>query len=320
MSATTLAGSRGTREVALRLAGLLGRAPQGVPLLQPLDARPVPRRVVAVDGSNVTLAEGGEHLLGAYRHGRVLLEGGQPLPEDAAAPEVVLLTPHEGRERLREALARAGFPDADVPPLSNAQCLETLRTLAELACAEESLRLLGRDDALLLDGALQARAAAPLLDRLVPAAKARGVDLVGVCKSTSLTIGPVPALVACQLAGRAFPAKTWHARLPAPPMVRGEVHVARLSAGEERVFRFDVAAHDGDAARVLGALASLSGHPAYPGYPSPLAMAHNAALLTEDAKRRLRAEVQEAAVRAGVPEEAWMAAFFDYHDVLELGA
>jgi hypothetical protein len=294
--------------------------PEGTPRLEGFPLLPAPRRVVAVDGSNVTLAEGGEHLLGAYRCGRVVLEGGAPKAASDQEPEVVLLTPHEGKDRVRQALADAGFPDADLPALSNAACLETLRTLAEMRCAEDALALLGQGDLLLLDGALQARAATPLLDRLLLAAKSKGVDVVGVCKSTSLTIGPVPALVACQLAGRQFAGKLWLARLPAPPVIRAPVYAARLSPGEDRVFRYDVAAHDGDAARVLGGLAGLAGHPAYPGYPSPLAMAHNAALLNEETKQRLRAQVMEAALRAGALEEAWTAAFLDYHDVLEMGA
>ena len=318
---SSLASSRGAVEVARRLAGILGQAPGEGPRLEAFEpAAAPPRRVVAVDGSNVTLAEGGEHLLGAYRWGRVRLEGGVPLGAEPQAPDVVLLTPREGRERLRDALARAGFDGLDPPASSTAACLEALRHVAELSCAEASLAWLDGGDLLLLDGALQSRAAAPLLDRLLVEAARRRVDVVGVCKSTSLTLGPVPALVACQLAGRRFPAKTWLARLPPPPTVRGDVLAARLSPGEERVFRFDVQAPDRDAARVLGRLAALAGHPAYPGYPSPLAMAHNAALLNEETRRALLAEVREEALRAGLPEEAWMAAFFDYHEVLELGA
>ena len=316
----SLAPPRGTSEVARRLASLLSRMPEGTPRLVAFEPRPAPRRVVAVDGSNVTLAEGGEHLLGAYRWGRVVLDRGAPRAADPQEPDVVLLTPHEGKERVRDALAEAGYPDDDLPALSNAACLETLRTLAELRCAEESLPLLERGDLLLLDGALQARAATPLLDRILAAAKAKGVDAVGVCKSTSLTIGPVPALVACQLAGRAFPSRTWLAPLPTTAAVRAPAYAARLSPGEDRVFRYDVAAHDGDAARVLGGLANLAGHPAYPGYPSPLAMAHNAALLNEETRQRLRAQVMEEAIRAGALEEAWTAAFLDYHDILEMGA
>jgi hypothetical protein len=86
------------------------------------------------------------------------------------------------------------------------------------------------------------------------------------------------------------------------------------------VFRFDVAAHDDDPVRVLGGLASLAGHPAYPGYPSPLAMAHNAALIPEDLKQRLRAQLQDAMHDAGLDGETAETAFLDYHDVLELGA
>lgn len=309
----------GLTEAAKRLADALGGLPRETPALEPFAPRAEPRRVVAVDGSSVIVAEAGDLLVGAHRAGVVRLERGDARPVEPHVPELVLLAPDDAHLAVAERLRWAGLRP-ELPPMEPDPALHALRTLGELAAARDALETLGENDLLLLDGALAGRVTLPVLDKLLARAKERRVDVVGVCKSTSLRLGPAPALVACQRAGRAFPSPTWMAPLPASPHARGRVLAARLSAGEERVFRYDVAAHDDDAARVLGGIAALAGHPAYPGYPSPLAMAHNAALLHEDAKRELRAQLFDAVRDAGLDEATLDAAFVDYHDILELGA
>lgn len=309
-----LAPPVGLSSVAARLAERLARIPKETPRLAPLTPGETPRRVVAVDGSSVVVAEAGDLLVGAYRVGVVRLEEGAQVAQTPRDPTLALLAADEAHRVVAEALG------APVPPLAPAEALHVLRTLAELGAATDALATLEAGDLLLLDGALAGTLTLPALDKLLAEAFARGVDVVGVCKSTRLRIGPSPALVACRLAGRTYPHATWMAALPTPPSGRGACLAARLSEGEERVFRFDVAAHDRDPARVLASLAALAGHPAYPGYPSPLAMAHNAALLNEETKRRLRGRLTEALLDAGVDASTLDAAFLDYHDVLELGA
>jgi hypothetical protein len=298
----------GLDAVAARLAQRLGAIPRETPRLVSFAPRPAPPRVVAVDGSSVVLAEAGDLLAGAYRVGVVRLEAGAPVAAAPREPTLVLLSPDDPHPALGGV------------PLEPAEALHALRTLGEIAAAREALRELRGGDLLLLDGALAGTLTLPALDAMLADARRAEVDVVGVCKSTRLRIGPSPALVACRLAGRGLASPTWMAPLVAPPHARGAAYAARLCAAEERVFRFDIMAADGDAARVLGGLAALSGHPAYPGYPSPLAMAHNAALLNEETRRRLRARLVEAVLDAGLDAGTLQAAFMDYHDVLELGA
>lgn len=302
-------------DVARRIAHVLVHAPHDVPHLHPLEVEPAPARVVAVDGSHVVLAEAGDRLLAAFRAGSVGLEKGHPMSPRVPAPEVVLLG-KDARAEVARRVVEDGFQGDDVPRMDAKSALDALRTIDESRAALAALDGLDEGDVLLLDGALQVRPHVPLLDRVLARAAEKKVDVVGVCKSTSLTIGAAPALVACQLAARAQARKSWWAPLATPPFVRGASFAARLSSAEERAFRFDVA--NGDPA-VLARLASLCGHPAYPGYPSPLAMAHNAVLLNEDARRRLLTQVQEATLAAGADPRAWEAAFVDYHSVLELG-
>ena len=289
----SLDAPRGTERVVQSLAAMLQATPSDLPRVLPLAPAAPPRRAIAVDGSSVVLASSGERAIVAFRAGRVGVEGGVALPADAPPAEVAL-TEDEPR------------------------ALDVLRSKAERAEALAALGELDRGDLLLLDGSLQAHGMDAALDGILALAAQRGVDVVGVCKSTSLAIGGAPALVACQRAARGGSA-TWHAPLPTPPGVRGRSYAARLSAAEARPFRFDVASTR-EPAEVLASLAGLCGHPAYPGYPSPLAMAHNAVLINDEMRRRLLALVHEGALKAGVDPDAWDAAFVDYHDVLELGA
>lgn len=314
----SLVAPQGTQRVLRHLVQFLREPDADVPRLAALAVGAAPRQVVAVDGSQSILAESGDALLAAYRAGSVRLGGGA---SRVPPPDLVLLTPDDARAQLAERLEEAGLSAQGLPRIDASGALDALRGLAESQECLRAVGTLGAGDLLLVDGALQARAHAPLLDRLLAEAARRAVDVVGVCKSTSLRIGHAPALVACRLAARAFASPTWLAPLATPPHVRGTSYAARLSAAEERVFRFDVAAANGrSAADVLAGVAALCGHPAYPGYPSPLAMAHNAVLLNEDTRRQLRARVHEAAMDAGVDERAWDAAFTDYHEILELGA
>lgn len=308
----------GTERVVRRLAQMLQTRPADAPRVEPLAPSAPPARVVAVDGSSVVLAESGDRVLAAYRAGSVGVNRGSTIAPRVPAPTLALLSYDDASAAIEERLARAGVPGRAIGGIPPMGALDALRTIEELEAAREALSELRAGDLLLLDGPLQVRPLAPMLDELLARAAERGVDVVGVCKSTSLAFGATPALVACQIAARGI-ASTWLAPLPTPVNVRGRSFAARLSPAEARAFRFDLATAREPAA-LLASIAGLCGHPAYPGYPSPLAMAHNAVLLNDETRRRLRAVVQEAVLKAGVDADAWDAAFVDYHEVLELGA
>ncbi|HET6403950.1 MAG TPA: hypothetical protein VFH78_04835, partial [Candidatus Thermoplasmatota archaeon] len=94
---------RGTDAVVRRLVEILRAPTEEAPRVEPLEPAPAPRRVVAVDGSSVVLAEAGERFLAAYRSGRVGLQNGAALPARVPPPEVVLLASAEA-QRVQSAL------------------------------------------------------------------------------------------------------------------------------------------------------------------------------------------------------------------------
>ncbi|MFA5863043.1 MAG: DNA double-strand break repair nuclease NurA, partial [Candidatus Thermoplasmatota archaeon] len=214
----------GMADVARRLADLLSQESSQRPDVRAFQPTSPPPRVAAVDGSSVILAESGSHLIGAFRAAGVFVERGQVRPIERNAPEVCLLSHADAAAALSLRLG-----GRDVAPLPPKACLDALRSHTESALALRLVEQLDAGDALLLDGSLAVRPPVLLLDEVLKRAAERRVDVIGVCKSTSMTIGAAPAIAVCQLAARDFPTATWSVEVKAPPNVRGRVLVARLS-------------------------------------------------------------------------------------------
>lgn len=309
------------RDVPQRLARLLLAAPNEAAHPEPFDAAPAPACATAVDGSSAVAADAGGFLVGVTRVATVRVDAGRPRPPHVGAPHLRLLEKGHVRQSIEAALAAVGVTSSSAlrAELRPSEGIHLLRQLDESLACVAAIEELPPGGLLLVDGALRAEPFPEVMGRLAQRAQVRKVDVVGVCKSTSLRLGGAPALAACSLAAREKRLVRWMAEVAPPPAILGRVLLARLSPAEPRAFRLDVRAHDGDAPRVVRSLSGLAGHPAYPGYPSPLAMAHNAATIGEDERLRLRGRLAEAAEAAGVDAEAWRLAFEDYHDVLELG-
>ncbi|MEO2237542.1 MAG: hypothetical protein ABGW95_04810, partial [Candidatus Poseidoniia archaeon] len=64
-------------------------------------------------------------------------------------------------------------------------------------------------------------------------------------------------------------------------------------------------------------LVALARDVVYPGYPWPLAQAHNLVLIDGDLTDALRQALQGAALEQGLAPGAWDVLFSDYHEVLD---
>ena len=300
---------------ATRLVRLLdGRAAEAPPLaFTPLARAPEPV-AAAVDGSHAVLADGRSLLAGAWRAAAVRTAPG-------AAPRVV-------REAGIEILTEEDATKVEAPPGASGLgwLLEARRAEAEVALARRALEGLPSGSVLLLDGPLAWRDPAPsraAFEALLADAAARRVDVVGVCKSTALAVGAEPALAHVRRRARAeAPEGPWFAPLPVQPgRALAVAYAARLDAAQRWLFRHDVAPAPGrTAADALASLVPLAGTATYPGYPFPLALAHNSATMGEAESSDLKAALRARAEAFGLEAEAWEAAFGDYHDVLEGGA
>jgi hypothetical protein len=261
----------------------------------------------AVDGGSAIVLEGAGLCVGAVR--------ASALSWRAGAREREHTTPLELRI-LDDALAREldarvpGLPPAEGP----AALLDRLRCLREWEQAMGLARDLREGDMLALDGPLAPRDAAPQpLRDLAAVCEERRIALVGVCKSTSLVLGGRPALLEARRAARGVP-EPWFTGLPSH---RAQSIAVRFLRGA-RVFKVELLP-GADPAGVLAKLAPWTRDGAYPGYPFPLALAHNRCALdeamVEDTAHALRALLAER----GVPEEDVEEVFGDFHDVLDRG-
>ncbi len=275
-----------------------------------------PALVAAVDGSSRMLLDGGAFAVVALRAGRVVVRDAEEVLEREAPLEVRLLEADtfadEWSECYREATGR--LPSEQPPDLQAA--LEWLRELAETEAALAALEALAIAGApgslLLLDGALTSPHA-PARDALrlvLDRADAAGVTVAAVAKRSSLARDGAPVLPALM---RDSPDGCWRTALDCDSL--GKSGAVRLNPASEWAFRLDVAG--GDYGTVAASLVALARDAVYPGYPWPLAQAHNLVLIDGDLTDALRQALQGAALEQGLAPGAWDVLFSDYHEVLD---
>ena len=300
--------------IAARLAAHGSAAPGAE--FAPLAPGPPPVLIAAVDGSSRTLLDGGTFVVVALRAGRVVVRDAEEVLEREAPLEVRLLEADtfadEWSECYREATGR--LPSEQPPDLQAA--LEWLRELAETEAALAALEALAIAGApgslLLLDGALTSPHA-PACDALrlvLDRADAAGVTVAAVAKRSSLTRDGAPVLPALM---RDSPDGCWRTALDCDCL--GKSGAVRLNPASEWAFRLDVAG--GDYGTVAASLVALARDAVYPGYPWPLAQAHNLVLIDGDLTDALRQALQGAALEQGLAPGAWDVLFSDYHEVLD---
>ncbi len=312
--------------IAARLAAHGSAAPGAE--FAPLAPGPPPVLIAAVDGSSRMLLDGGAFAVVALRAGRVVVRDAEEVIEREAPLEVWLLEADtfadKWSERYREVTGR--LPAEQPPDLQAA--LEWLRELAETEAALAALEALvavpeaaakpgaAESDApgplLLLDGALTSPHA-PARDALrlvLDRADAAGVTVAAVAKRSSLARDGAPVLPALM---RDSPGGCWRTALDCDSL--GKSGAVRLNPASEWAFRLDVAG--GDYGAVAASLVALARDAVYPGYPWPLAQAHNLVLIDGDLTDALRQALQGAALEQGLAPGAWDVLFSDYHEVLD---
>lgn len=304
--------------------GLNGIGPSA---FHPLATAGVARNVAAIDGGNSVVADFGACGVVAVRAGYTLRR-----PEDAYDDHVTLEQAHlvakrsaraQWEEFVRPYEWGAGL---DPPTPSGAQWIrgwcEAERAVAEVDAARRALRHLSPGDILLLDGSLEAELPqARLLDGLLQACRAKSVDLVGVTKDTSLSIGgTLPFTLELEEAAR-------ESNAPAAFSVDvtdllGRAAVLRTFGvrwdARSPVYRVDVAAPPGHVEDVLGFLSHICNDVAYPGYPYALARIHDRVHYSDHEGGDLKREL-EAVVARGRGHLFSLRLFGRGRDVLTLG-
>jgi hypothetical protein len=273
------------------------------PAIRPIPAHYLPLTprepgpVAAVDGSRAILVDNGSVWVAATRATVVAWPGP---PQAEAAPRIHATAAVQAQERLDSAYARHGL-EAPAPRSADAWA-DALCSLEEFESTLQATEQVPSGSLMLVDGSLAGlpRHAQMLADRLLEAAKRRGVCLVGVAKRSGLDrdgIALVPHLL------RNGPAQPWAVQ------VQEEVHIARLHRAAAHAFRVDGPLEG------IERLLPLCRDVVYAGYPYPLAVAHNRVALTASHVRDLKSRLAGQARRAGGAQA--MALLADFHDTLD---
>ena len=285
-------------------------------------------KMLAVDGGSATILDGGSFLVAGVRVGQVIFEGEECDREASGNPEmhvfeISLASLSEAYTIFYEKSVGGAPPDS---PRGLEEGVGRIRTLMEWKRVENALEKgLPIGSILAFDGALWAgiKGIGDMLERIVLAAREKGITLCGISKRSMLTHKGVPLIPKVQMAGEEFhPKKAWFLPLEIGSRYAkkefGKVFVAKLHPYSNHVFRVDLALPEGaGAAEALGKLAALSNDPTYVGYPYPLARVHNDVAFSHAEVEELRHLLRKRALDRGMEPKTWHLTFQEFHDILD---
>ncbi len=235
-------------------------------------------RVAAVDGSSVIGGRHGEMRIGFIRAGYVIYDGertGKNISEIEMLriDDRTLLGTYE-----QKYLEIIGEEPPALRDLDTSYLLQRLRTLEEFRYMFLALDTLEEGDILLVDGALRGDKHTPDagISLLSGMAQERGVSIVGISKDSSLIYKGLPLVPFVDSRAKgSFNGGRWYMKiLRRRSPGREEIYVVRFNPYGEYAFRTDVIS-SGHVGEILGKVAWYASDPGYPGYPYPLADAHN---------------------------------------------
>ena len=289
---------------------------------RPLERRPAPADVWAVDGGQATVADARCVRILVTRAARVRVRHGACVLEEEGDLRAHLLGGADERIAALLSLRLEGLaPDTSVD-------VNLLRDRWEWEAVERSVADAEPGGLVLVDGDLQPdwRIPSAFLAGLLARAGERGVLVAGVTKHSSLSRGGAPLVGQLEMEAdeRLGPRARWWApvarsRATERPDVAGlQVVVARLDPDARYAFRIDLPA-GAHAEEALGRLAGLSDDAAFPGYPYPLSVADRLAACPGWLREEAWLQVDELLDFAGVPPEVRERAFADRHALMERG-
>ena len=290
--------------------------------LEPVAPAP-PGTIWAVDGGSCFLADGRSFQVAAYRAARVRFAEDRTDRVEAPPLSVRALSGEEVRRISREVLTElCGAEPERLPELPRP--VDGFREWAEWREVARTVRESSPGDLVLVDGSLHGSPLVPpdVVRRVHQEAVAREVSLAGVVKASTLFWGRNAPLVTLlkRRADRELGPRTWAARISTDPtfgrLYVGDIFVAHLAPTAPHAFRVDVARGPAPPEDVLARLAGASDDAAFPGYPYPLARAHQAARVSGYAVADLRRSFRDALSRCGMSEDDIEVLFQDFHEVL----
>ena len=194
---------------------------------------------------------------------------------------------------------------------------ERIRTLLEWNKLKKLVKILGRGDIIVFDGALISGTITTnheFFNGLAQQAKDNGITLVGLSKDTSLSIdsAPVP-IVLLESSAEFHPNKNWYVEY------KPGTYFIRFTKRVPQVFRMDVV-HPKDVGieEILAKISSYCFDPATLGYPYPMQNIHDSVRIDEMQKQECFEIFKKEYIKAGMPAHLFDEMFNIYHDQLDI--
>nr|WP_320160457.1 DNA double-strand break repair nuclease NurA [uncultured Methanoregula sp.] len=289
--------------------------------------------VIAVDGSNAMILEGGSVSIAAIRAARTTFLANERHNRAATPLTVVTIGPgHRNTDFDAMFEDCFGFPphkglDNSDPERASGILRDTLEYWVTL----QTVKTLPAGSLLLIDGALRVTSQnhEPVLATIISTAQERGILLAAVAKRTRATWGGGHPLLpaAGGLAAQSGIPGPWWMKIDEHLLDHteyhqgrhGEIYVASLHARVSRPLKMELPKGTGveTVAATMQALAACSGDGRIPGYPYPLLDAHRTVVIDEPIVTQIQQDMKAGLSGRGIQNRAFEDLFGDLHDDFE---
>ncbi len=296
--------------------------------LEPIDYQ---GKILAVDGSNVSVCGWSVAGINLIRSGYVIYQGREWKKTVITFNDIFFADPAISGDQFAPHLERLGQKEISLTEDDLERLSTYFRELQEYVSLDDAIREEAHPgDIILYDGSFDVfeplRAA---LSNVFQRAEEKGVALLAVAKSSSLFWGDgisLPFMHHTNQAGSMIlPHSPWYLNLKdkkvnqGPGKWGGESYIVRFTGGSDHAFRVDVPGYLADQVEaVLARLSSYSTSAECPGYPHALFRAHRDIKVTENEGAAVRMKLRDMLCREGLSPYQITMLMQDYHDILEM--
>ncbi len=287
--------------------------------------------IFAIDGSNVVVCDWTTARVNKICAGYSVYRGPDWQRTVITFDDIFLADPEGYMEQFELSLKDSFKIESFALKESDLDRLSTyFRELQEYIALKEAIGEARPGDLILYDGGFDVfEPLRGILKGIIKNAEKKGVDLLGVSKSSGIYWGDGvsrPFVHHTGAAGGMFaPGAAWYISIkgknvkPQPDWEGGETFVIRLDGRSERAFRVDMPSYMLErAGSALGKLVCCSCSAECLGYPHALFRAHRDIRITTEEGAFMRLKLMDLLCDMGLGESQVRVLMQDYHDVMEM--
>jgi hypothetical protein len=296
-----------------------------------IEPRDFEGEIYAIDGSNVVICDWSVASLNHIRAGYAVYKGRNWQRTVVTYDDLFLADKDNYIDQFEKYTKAFGLNKFTLEKTELDRLSSYFRELQEYIALNDAVNESSTGDLILFDGGFDVfEPLRSVLTKVLMAAKDKGVDLLAISKSSSLSWGgdlskpfvPHTSYVGSILA----PGVPWYLCLkgkkikPKPESWDGgRIFIARFHAGSDHAFRLDAPSYLMD--RIAIALGNLSSHSCSAeclGYPHALFRAHRDLRIKDQEGQFLKLKLLDILGSRGMNEGELRRPLLDYHDVIEM--